>query len=100
MSTNPRSTALFCEFVSDPTNDGTYILNLNAEETKFFFEKIHQIERDLINANAALIVRAVNSHTALVAALEDALDVIRLMGCDMSNFKQAREALALARGNQ
>jgi hypothetical protein len=44
------------------------------------------------------IIKAVNSHAALVAALEDALDVIRLMGCDMSNFKQARAALAKAQG--
>jgi hypothetical protein len=59
-------------------------------------------------ANAALIVRAVNSHAALAAALEDAEFLMRQAskhaGPMQDSFKRsaedARAALALARGNQ
>jgi len=51
-------------------------------------------------ANAALIVRAVNSHSGLVAALEDSLAVLRLMGCDMSSFSNSCASLARAKGAQ
>ena len=45
-------------------------------------------------ANARLIAAAPD----LLAALEESLEVIRLMGCDMSNFTQARAAIARAKG--
>jgi len=45
-------------------------------------------------ANARLIAAAPD----LLAALEDSLTVIRLMGCDMSNFSNSCAALARAKG--
>ena len=61
-----------------------------------------------IEQYSALIVRAVNSHAALVAALEDAEFLMRQAakhaGPMQDSFKRsaedARAALALARGNQ
>jgi hypothetical protein len=61
-----------------------------------------------IEQYSALIVRAVNSHAVLVAALEDAEFLMRQAskhaGSMQDSFKRsaedARAALALARGNQ
>ena len=43
---------------------------------------------------AAFIVRACNSHAALVAALTDATDMLRLMGIDMHGHDMTRSMLA------
>ena len=50
--------------------------------------------------DAELCVRAVNCHADLLAALEESLSVIRLMGCDMSIFSNSCAALARAKGEQ
>lgn len=66
-----------------------------------------QASKDEASANAALIVRAVNSHSALVEACEAALDLLDpVVGMNnppippTSNevLAKARAALALARG--
>jgi len=51
-------------------------------------------------ANAALIVRAVNSHEALVALLDRAVAKIDMSLDDQAFVDEARLALSLARGEQ
>lgn len=51
-------------------------------------------------ANAAFIVRAVNSHAALVAALQSIADSGHLESCNDTIRDRALAALALAKGGE
>jgi len=54
MSTTPRTDAMFHSYVSDPHNDGGYVLQLNKEETEELFRRIGSFERELRNELTAL----------------------------------------------
>lgn len=53
-SETPRTDRMFETYVSDPKNNGDYVLNLNKEETEELFRRIGTLERELAEANKTI----------------------------------------------
>lgn len=61
----PRTDGMFRSYVSDPKNDGTYVLQLDAQETAELFRRIGAIES------------ALAASTQRVKELEATIEVLR-----------------------
>ena len=91
---------------TDHTNEWSTAMKLNYVKGKLslipaFGDSIgKEVNKAELGLCVAMLASAEAAHADLLAALEESLSVIRLMGCDMSSFSSSCAALARAKGGQ